>query len=51
MISLAYNFPMQNSLFKIIFECTIFNCEPIYTIFATHFRTKLVLNIDKKIFA
>ena len=38
---------MQKSLFKNIFEPLIFICNPIFNIFAAHFRTKGILNNDK----
>ena len=45
-ISLAY----AKSLLKNIFGHLIFICEPIFKIFAAHFRTKGIPNNDKIIF-
>ena len=45
--SLANNFSMWKSLFKNIFPCYTFICNPIFKIFAAHFRTKGMLNHDK----
>ena len=38
---------MQNHYQKVFLDIKMFNCQSIFKIFAAHFRTKLVLNIDK----
>ena len=48
--SLAFNFSMQKSIFKIIFGHQTSICEPIFKIFVALFRTKYVRNINKIIF-
>ena len=43
-------FYYRKSLFKIAFGKNILNCQPIFEIFAAHFRTNYAPDVAKKIF-
>ena len=50
MTSLANNTPYENPYPNTFLDVKFFTCKPIFKMFATHFKTKVMLNYDKIIF-